>query len=82
VIVHSVATFFTAYEAGRGKSPVEAIAVVVGDGPGPEPVMRFIVVDEGGQASLADARDLDLYGVWLGTQEADEAIADDGSPGA
>lgn len=78
--MHDVSTFAASYAAGRGERPVEAIAVVVSDGAGPEPNLRFIVVDEQGRASLADARELDLYGVWLRAQIPEDE-ADSGTPG-
>ena len=77
--MHNVSTFTASYAAGRGERPVEAIAVVVSDGSGPEPSLRFIVVDEQGRASFANAEDLDLYGVWLQAQIPEEG-ADTGTP--
>jgi len=71
VTMHHVSTFAASYAAGRGKSAVEVIAVVVTDGSGPESVLQFVVVDEMGRASLANAEDLDLYGVWLRAQNVE-----------
>jgi hypothetical protein len=67
--MNNVSAFFTSYSARRNGESVEAIALIVSDGPGLEPVIRFVVVDESGQASVAPAGDLDLYGV---ADEADE----------
>jgi hypothetical protein len=75
--MHSVSTFFTAYSARRGDVAVEAIAVVVSDGPNADPVIRFVVVDAAGRASLADARELDLYGVIDDAREANTPDTDD-----
>lgn len=61
--MHSLSAFFTSYSAHRGGAKVEAVALVVSDGEGTEPALRFVVVDEGGHASLAPADEVDLYGV-------------------
>jgi hypothetical protein len=61
--MHSVSTFFTSYSARRSGSAVEAVALIVSEGPGVEPVIRFVVVDESGRASVAESEELDLYGV-------------------
>jgi hypothetical protein len=58
----NVSAFFTAYSAKRGDDRVEAIAVVV-DGEGSTATLRFVVVDQAGLASIANASQLDLYGV-------------------
>ena len=58
-----VSAFFTAYSARRDAARVEAIAVVV-EGSGSTAVVRFVVVDEQGRASLAEAEGLDLYGAY------------------
>lgn len=62
VLTVSVSAFFTAYSARLGGEPVEAVAVLVG-GEGDDMRLRFVVVDAQGHASIADAADLDLYGV-------------------
>lgn len=72
--MHAVSAFFTAYSARREGAPVEAVAVVVSEGPGTEPVLRFVVVDAQGRASMADAHDLDLDGV---IDDANEAARED-----
>lgn len=57
-----VSAFWTAYSARRGDERVEAIVVIV-DGTGSTASVSFVVVDERGQASIARADELDLYGV-------------------
>jgi hypothetical protein len=76
--MHSVSAFFTAYSARRAGAPVEAVAVVVSDSADADPVLRFVVVDENGRASLADAGELDLYGVTDGRASDDPDLADVG----
>ena len=61
--MHSVSAFVTAYSARRSGAPVEAIALVISEGSGTDPILRFVVVDERGKASFAEAVELDLYGV-------------------
>jgi hypothetical protein len=73
--MHSVSAFFTAYSARLGGSAVEAVAVVVSEGSGTEPQLRFVVVDERGRASIVGAENLDLYGVIDIARDA-EAAAD------
>lgn len=63
-----VSTFFTSYSARRGESRVEAIALVILDGPDPE--HRYIVVDEQGASYMVRPEELDLYGAY---EENDEA---------
>ena len=75
--MHSVSAFFTAYSARRNGVAVEAVAVIVSEGPGTEPVLRFVVVDPAGHASMAEADELDLYGVIDDGREAAEAIVRD-----
>jgi hypothetical protein len=61
---HTVSAFFTGYSATRGEAGVEAVAVVLSEGGGPEPMLRFVVVNEDGRASLANAEELNLYGAY------------------
>jgi hypothetical protein len=68
--LHSVSAFFTAYSARRGADRVEAVALVVSEGEGTDPVLRFVVVGEDGRASFARPDELDLYGAY--EQPADE----------
>ena len=63
-MTHSVSTFFTAYSALLDQKHVEAVAVVISDEGGPEPVLRMVVVDEAGAASLVRAERLDMYGAY------------------
>ena len=58
-----VSAFFTAYSAKRGSERVEAIAVFV-EGSGIDATVNFVVVDEQGRASIAQAHELDLYGAY------------------
>ena len=73
--MHSVSAFFTAYSALRAGAPVEVIAAVVSDGPGVEPILRFVVVDGLGHASVAASEELNLYGVVDAAANDAEAIA-------
>lgn len=75
--MHNVSAFSTAYAARRGGAPVEAIAVVVSEGPGLEPVLQFVVVDQAGLATLAAAAEVDLHGVVEGASGVEEADARD-----
>ncbi|HYU48594.1 MAG TPA: hypothetical protein VEO91_01530 [Candidatus Limnocylindria bacterium] len=75
--MHAVSAFFTAYSARREGAPVEAVALVVSEGPGAEPILRFVIVDERGRASVVEADELDLFGVIDDAREAEEAIARD-----
>ncbi len=70
--MHSVSAFFTAYSARRGTDRVEAVALVVSEGPDSEPVLRFVVVAEDGRASFANPEELDLYGVTEDAQLPEE----------
>jgi hypothetical protein len=63
-VTHSVSTFFTAYSALLDEKRVEAVAVVISDEGEPEPVLRMVVVDEAGAASLVRADRLDMYGAY------------------
>jgi hypothetical protein len=63
-VTHSVSTFFTGYSALLDDKRVEAVAVVISDEGGPEPVLRMVVVDEDGAASLVQADRLDMYGAY------------------
>jgi hypothetical protein len=76
-MTHSLSAFFTAYSARRGGAPVEAIAVIVSDGPDSEPALRFVVVDEAGLATIAAADEVDLYGVFEDAREVEEGEARD-----
>ena len=55
---------FTGYSALLDEKRVEAVAVVISDDGGPEPVLRMVVVDEAGAASLVRAERLDMYGAY------------------
>lgn len=63
-MTHSVSTFFTGYSALLDEKRVEAVAVVVSDEGGLEPVLRMVVVDEAGMASLVAAEKLDMFGAY------------------
>jgi hypothetical protein len=73
-VTHSVSTFFTGYSALLDEKRVEAVAVVVSDEGGPDPVLRMVVVDEAGGASLVRAERLDMYGAYE-HEEEEEASA-------
>ena len=62
--MHAVSAFFTAYSALADGNRVEAIGVVISDGPTGEPTVRLMVVDEAGHASLRDANEVDMYGAY------------------
>jgi hypothetical protein len=62
VDVGNVASFFAGYSAKRADERVEAIALIV-DGEGSAASLRFVVVDQAGKATIANASQLDLYGV-------------------
>jgi hypothetical protein len=70
--MHAVSAFFTAYSARLDGSAVEAIAVVVSEGPNTDPELRFVVVDERGRASIVGSNNLDLYGVIDDARQAEE----------
>jgi hypothetical protein len=72
--MHAVSAFFTAYSARREGAPVEAVALVVSEGPGIDPILRFVIVDERGRASLVSADELDLYGVIEDARELEEGV--------
>jgi hypothetical protein len=63
-VKHSVSTFFTGYSALLDEKRVEAVAIVISDQDGPEPVLRMVVIDEAGKASLVVADRLDMYGAY------------------
>ncbi|HET7472992.1 MAG TPA: hypothetical protein VFJ71_07695 [Candidatus Limnocylindrales bacterium] len=63
-MTHSVSTFFTGYSALLDEKRVEAVAVVISDEGGAEPVLRMVIVDEAGAASLVRADRLDMYGAY------------------
>jgi hypothetical protein len=74
-VTHSVSTFFTGYSALLDEKRVEAVAVVVSDEGGPDPVLRMVVVDEAGRASLVPAERLDMYGAYEREEEEEEESA-------
>jgi hypothetical protein len=78
--MHSVSAFFTAYSARRSGEAVEAVALIVSEGSEPDPIIRFVVVDERGRASVADAAELDLYGVIDDAREAERFAAEAADP--
>ena len=64
---HAISTFFTSYTcktAGRADERVEAIALMASEGPGTEPLLRVVVVDQEGRLSVVPAEDVDLRELW------------------
>ncbi len=74
----AVSAFLTPYPAHRNGVAVRAIAVVVSEGTGTEPDLRFVVVDPAGQASLAGADELDFdLAIDAGREAAGAGARDD-----